>query len=522
VRTRLTKLTAAAAIVATIVLTSVSSASAATGSLTVTTLGRNGAKIATWVSAVNLATHDSHEFASGTAKALPAGSYAVLADVWNPADGTDTFAASFVSLGAGAKSITIDARNGRPVSIRLDSDPGTSYSVSYVAAVCVGPFGSGAIVGGNYAGHVFVIPNSSSALRFAYTAIWGTTTPTKTDPYIVSGETIGLPGALNAVFPRSTLATWTTTVRKGPAPATTADLQMYPAPSGDSCSADDLTQQVNANVAPYAVTVHASAGPWVLVSKESYGNIADLGSWSVKRTLTAGGTYSQTFYSAPWGPAHQTPYVYLHQIRFDDRTMFADPSVFGAECCASTTAALSFGGKVISTQRLTDSGGGSSQFKATISSKGWYTLDLSTTRSHTGVTYPADMLSKSNTVNFRFWGNPATVGILPVYLTRFVPSALDMNNHAPAGRPTKVTLVPDRETNDPTTLPLRSVPITKIQAWWSNDDGKTWHSTPVTKSGSTWSTVLTDPASGYVSLRATITNNSGVTTTTILRAFAIS
>jgi len=202
-------------------------------------------------------------------------------------------------------------------------------------------------------------------------------------------------------------------------------------------------------------------------------------------------------------------------------SLFKDPSAFGFECCAAATATLSFGSKLLATQHITEYGGGPDQFHAKISTKGWYTLNVSTTRSYPNFTYPADMLSKSNTVNFRFWGNPTTVGILPVYLTRFVPGALDLNNAAPAGRQTKVTLVPDRRTDDPTNQPLRSVPITKIQAWWSNDDGKTWHSTPVTKSGTTWSTVITDPASGYVSLRATITNNSGVTTTTINRAFAI-
>lgn len=514
-RARLIKLTAAAAVVVVILVTSASSASAATGSLTVTTLGRSGAKVATTVNIVNLTTLNEYSVASGKAIALPTGSYVALVDIWNPADGTDTVGASRVSVAAGTKSITIDARNGKSFSVRLDTNPGTDYVQVDDTAVCVSSDGTGSLgfTGGfNFAGKMFVIPNPSTALHFGYMSSW--VNSAQTDAYVVSGTTQGLPGALGAVYKRSSLATWNATVRKGPAATSSVDLAIQPT-GPDFCRHAFFRELNGGNQAPFTATAHVSAGPWELRSDGSDEF------WYRDRTLTAGSTYGQTFYSAPWGPAGQGPYVQSGQVWFSGISLFKDPSAFGSECCAAATATLSFGSKVLSTQHFTEYGGGPDTFHAKISSKGWYTLNVSTTRSYPNTTYPADMLSKSNTVNFRFWGNPTTVGILPVYLTRFVPSALDLNNRAPAGRQTKVTLVPDRETNDPTNQPLRSVPITKIQAWWSNDDGATWHSAPVTKSGSTWSTVIPDPASGYVSLRATITNNSGVATTTITRAFGI-
>src|SRR5215475_16190899 len=86
VRGKLGKLAAVCTVAASIIAISVTSASAATNSLTVTTLGRNGLAVSTTVNVTGLshglATGSTYTVKSGKALALPAGTYAVLVDIW--------------------------------------------------------------------------------------------------------------------------------------------------------------------------------------------------------------------------------------------------------------------------------------------------------------------------------------------------------------------------------------------------------------------------------------------------------
>lgn len=58
---------------------------------------------------------------------------------------------------------------------------------------------------------------------------------------------------------------------------------------------------------------------------------------------------------------------------------------------------------------------------------------------------------------------------------------------------------------------------------WSSADGAHWTALAVTHSASGYSVAVRNPASGFVSLRATVTGSHGDTSTqTIYRAYAIS
>jgi hypothetical protein len=56
----------------------------------------------------------------------------------------------------------------------------------------------------------------------------------------------------------------------------------------------------------------------------------------------------------------------------------------------------------------------------------------------------------------------------------------------------------------------------------STDDGATWNKVPLTRSKTGWTAKVTAPASGYVSLRATVTDGAGNSADqTITRAYAV-
>src|SRR5690348_7996591 len=96
---RFLKIAAVALAAAAVSTTLVSSASAATAYLTVTTLGRDGSSVASTVQVVNLSDiSKSYSVANGKKLAVPAGKYAVMVDIWNPADNTDTLGGKILTI----------------------------------------------------------------------------------------------------------------------------------------------------------------------------------------------------------------------------------------------------------------------------------------------------------------------------------------------------------------------------------------------------------------------------------------
>src|SRR2546423_9334448 len=68
------------------------------GSLTVVTLGRDGRPVTASLEAVNATSNVTSYLRSGRAKALPAGTYLVIVDIYNLRDGTDTLGAKRVTV----------------------------------------------------------------------------------------------------------------------------------------------------------------------------------------------------------------------------------------------------------------------------------------------------------------------------------------------------------------------------------------------------------------------------------------
>lgn len=501
-----------------LLLSTATPAQAASGSLTVTTLGRDGKAVVTAPQAVDLNTHAVYYLTSGKAKALPKGRYAVLVDVWNSKDDTDTLGARVVTV-SGQVRTTIDARQGRSVKVSLDHGPGAGYEHRYDVSLCVPNAGPGVDAWAE-AGHLFVIPNSSSAFQLGYISRWDKEVGDRGpgEQYVVAGlNRTGLPKGLSTVVRRSSLADLKIQVRSGPISVTQSSIDLTRHAANGSCE-DYLSTFGRPYTLPYALTAHVSAGSWETAQRGT--RFYD---YNAVRTFKAGASYGLLFNRSAWGPGGQLPYTwgYGHRLYVDPGTMFTDPSVSYLGASARTTVVLSMGGTTISRKTYTgglDAGG----FNPVIKRAGWYSLSLVSRRYQAGVHFPAGMLSPVSTLRMHFYANPARSVEIPLYLTQFIPTRLSAANRATPGSTTTVGLrmYRPRPMDDLVGYPTDSVRT--VKAWASFDSGKSWHAVPVRHSGGSWTALVHNPRSGAVALRSTVLDAHGHTaTTTVYRAYAI-
>lgn len=500
-------------------------ATAAGSSLTVTTLNRSGARVTTNVTVTNLTNDSTYSVLSGHRLALPAGRYAVLVDI---ADQTTTLAARVVTV-SGSTAVTEDARWGKPVNVALDATAGNpDYQENLDVRLCAGGFAGGEVEGGGTAGSVFVVPNTSKNLQFAYLADWSTHGyPAHSTGYVVSGQTTGVPVNPSASYRRSGLALVHFQTRAGEESGTDTDLSIQPVPVQNDCQTD-LMGQIDQADAPYAVDAYVSPGRWqdrTDIFADHQGQGWDVGGTFLNPfTYVAGRSYWHEFDRAVWGPSWTPPQVWQHSVYFDPGNMITDPLSGRSTGGATTrgTYTLSKGGTVLKRQVLTTYGG-MPTFQVPIRSAGWYTLYGRADRYYPGIVRPAGELSPTVTLNMHFYANPAVVGVLPVFLTRFLPVGLDAYNRAAPGSIVSVPMAFDRTSNDPADIPVSRDAVKTVRVWASNDNGRTWHAVYVKHSGTAWTASIRNPGSGAVTLRSQVTDAQGNSSTeTIYRAYTIS
>lgn len=502
---------ATGAVLASMVVTTTGGpAVAASPSLKVTTIGRNGSVVpGSSLQIVDVRTRKPMGplKESGSSVALPAGQYVVVSDIREPVGDDETLGAAVVTV-SGTTAVTIDARKGRPVQVSLDA-PGLGTQ-DIADAICVDgapASGSTDFMGGGPAGHVYVIPNASSLLRFAYVSRWNTGGSYET--YAVSGAGVGVPANPGGVHYAKNLATEHGWSDVGPNGGTSEDLSFVP--QGSPCQARlQLNSFTNiGSGAPYPYTAHLEAGKWDVRSDE-FNQLGSCGIFHGVHDLAAGTSYSQTFYRAGWGPARVLPYMVFGEIRLSVNNMFQDPYTAGFEVGSKTRVTLSRDGKQLATHTVIGNywGGSPSEFQASASGAGWYTLDAYAIRYQPGVTYPAGMLSPSTRAVFRFHADPRTAQVAPGVLSRFLIGGLGTHGRAKPNSITPVGLFMDRA--DPHNgVPYKADTAKTVQAWYSTDNGKTWHGLHVTHTGSTWSTNVPNPAEAKVSLSAKVTDAAG-------------
>ncbi|MFG2955870.1 hypothetical protein ACGF5O_19375 [Streptomyces sp. NPDC048291] len=499
-------------------------AQAASGSLTVTTLGRHGSKVSTTVTVVAVPSGQTYSVKSGKRISLPSGRYIAMTDIWEHGTeglGTDTIGAQVVQV-SGSKSVTLDARKGKLVKVSLDTPADVTDPPRISAQVCaatVGNMPSAFSSGGwNDEGALYAIPNSSRLLQFGYLAQWS-----GDDGYVAVKNTTGIPSAPGGSFKRSKLATMHFSVRAGTQMARQNDTALQAVPKVDDCTTD-LMAEVRGDSAPYSATVHVTPGTWQPRDDIIASNGDDVGGGFPKvRTLTAGQSVTQSFGRAAWSPLHYLPLLGQKSVTFLPDALIGDPDVGGVWADPTKeTVVLSKGSTTVKKKTLTNWGTGDAEFEAGIRSAGWYRLTVDAHRYRPGITFPAGMLSSRATLDWHFKvTDPAKAMVAPVFLTRFLPTGLNSHNQAAPNGTTTVQVSAGRGSQGPDTK-LTKVTAKSVRVWSSADGGKTWKAATVKHSGSTWQATVHNPASGAVALRSEVTDAAGDSSVeTVYRAYAI-
>lgn len=505
------------AVLTPLILMSAPAASATTsGSLTLTTLDRNGKAVTSSAQAVNVRTGSVYNLTSGKAHSLPKGSYDVIVVVNTDGNDSGTLGAKAVTV-SGTTKVTVDARQGDPVKASLSPSAGSGYSQTLTTDLCVPNSAAPGFLTSGTPGSLYVIPSSVSGVELAYSSTW---VPDEEGTgggagYLASARhTKGLPSGVSTTFHQSSLATVSLSARGGPETGAVS-LQLN-GDGGDECGWG--TQVLSSDgTLPYTFTAHVPAGP------TSITQIGQDVTYDLDHTYSAGKSYSLTLNHAAWGPGGQLPYTWGagHRLYMNTAMMFSD-SALPYAVGEKTAYKLTESGRTIESKTVT--GFGQATVNPVIKTAGWYTLTASATRDpDPGRHLPSTALSTASTLSLHFYANPKTSDQARGYLTRFSPAGLNSDNQAKPGATTTVTLGMQRgKPNDDEVHQLTDT-AEKVQAWASTDGGKTWRSVKVTHSGSTWTAAVPDPASGTVSLRSEVTDShSDTSTTTVVNAYAVS
>jgi len=195
---------------------------------------------------------------------------------------------------------------------------------------------------------------------------------------------------------------------------------------------------------------------------------------------------------------------------------FFTGSAGGIQCCADGVLTLSSGNHVVQRVKFTDNNGAT----ALIPRPGWYSLNLAVSRTATPPGLTAPVLSPGVSLTWRFRATAADLrsaaGYLPVTVCSFLPGGLNTANDAPPDTITPLRMTIGRWQRGP------GLRLTRIRLQVSFDDGATWRTATLAAKAGYWLAQVGEPASGYLSLRATTTDAQGDSTVeTIYRAYGI-
>lgn len=496
-------------------LAGASGASAATnGSLTVTTLDRNGTSVSAQVEVYNPATGDFRIIDSKKATPLPKGTYELVTAVADaaPSD-AETIGGRTVTV-SGTTKTTFDARQGRPINVSLSPDPGSGYDHLVVGYVCTTENGPTAMGATATPGHLYVIPSASKAYKLAYGTAYDPVTTSGGDLYMnTATHTGGLPSGVSATLKQSGLTAIHVSARSGPDSGQAWFGFNYSPDDGDGCSIHANGLQFQRTL-PNNFTVHVPPGRWE-VSQQAHDLIYDY-----FHNYAAGRTASLTYGHAAWGPMGRLPNTWYHQLYLGTINPFADPSLPTGGVLASGTVKLTHSGKTLYSGTFSPSREIDAHPK--IPAAGWYTLALVATRNPSGQ-LPPGSLSTTSSLYLHFYADPGTNAQVRDYLAHFWPDGLNTRNQAAPGSTTTVVVAPQRAGTDDSTVRQLSDAVKSVHVWYSTDSGSSWHAVTAELAGGKWTVNVHNPASGRVSLRSTITDTHGDdSTTTVYNAYAVS
>jgi len=411
-----------------------------------------------------------------------------------------------------SETVRLDARGGAPVRFSLAA-PGAIDTQDTVVACVGGKFVGGAgVQAGGQPGTVYAVPVRDRALTFGYGSEW-------TGPaagYGIAGQRSGgIPARPRYHLSPAGMARLTISMRDGTAAGGYNNPLLTPA---GSCG---VVEGLGLNPANgLTVTQYVSPGTWTIELN------GFRGTWGRTLRMASGHRYAATFGAAVWGPGNEAPREGGGTISYYPQDPFADPAQpNGFECCDKSSITLLLGRHVIKHEVLSE-WRASRDFTARAPSAGWYTLRFRAWRWTPGLTIPAGLLSRSETVAWRFYAAPRSIPAgydreLPAYVVRVRAGGLNIRNQAPASGVTPLAIDIVR-THDPGNPPAPVYRITALRMQASSDGGKTWQPLRVVRRGSLWMAVVHDPASGFVALRAFAKDAKGDSVAqTIYRAYAV-
>jgi hypothetical protein len=411
-----------------------------------------------------------------------------------------------------SETIDLNARAGKLVTFGLDvrgaADQGDS-----VQACVGGDFVSGAGIGASgSAGTLYAVPIRTSDLAFGYASTWRD----QSASYLIGGQSSdGIPRHLVYREHPSQLAKLQVSFRGG---EVVGGYYFAGLESTDSCGlGGGLAVPGRGALPALSDTEYVSPGGWVAQAN------AYRAEWQSTHRVRAGHSYDITFGAAAWGPYENFPSVQGDQLVFFPMSPLSDPNQTSSTCCDISIISLSSGHRLLKKAVLSE-WRALRAFAVPISGTAWYTMRISAQRRVPGMKVPADVLSPRDSLTWRFRATPSSLtalDLVPVTATRFVPEGLNQQNQAVGGAKTvvQVQVVEPRAAgfNSPPRYAVRSV---RVEV--SFNDGKTWHAVAVTGRGAARRVTIEDPAGGYVSLRSTVTDSAGDSSTeTIYRAYAV-
>ena len=450
---------------------------------------------------------------------LPAGTYVIAADIETLDSSSQLVSqtlAAVVRTIRRSMTITLDARSGRAVTEALTVPGAVEQDRTgtvcarmiddYVAPVAwAGPlYGYG--LGQRQPIPLYEVPVTAKYIQFndasQFSAAGGM--------YYVEAEADGrLPYSPTYSFAARDLAKVTVEEKSGTTAGGPGAWQLSP---GTSCN--DYGFDLSPGQTSSRVTQYVSAGKWTATYLQADG----VGSDSWHRTYARQRSYVDVFGGAVRGPIEWLPVVEQRELFYWPNELLGDPNQSGAACCARATVTLKSGAKILKRSTVGTFG----QFDAPIRHAGWYDLKVDAKQAPPSSLSDPPLSTRIVLSWHAYVGSLAmqTAGTLPVSLARFQPQGLDMaNNAAPGGR-TVTRIYLDRIGVFGIPPPRRALGTVRMAV--SYNGGRSWQQLRVSRKSRYWSVTIPDPATGYVSLRSTVTDVQGNRSVeTIYRAYGV-
>lgn len=495
----------------------------ASGSATITVeaIGRDGHPAAVGSDAVAVplfgAPLAQYRSDSDGVLTVPPGKYLLTVDITTSAStGTSgTLAARIVTVRDQA-TVHFDARKGIPLVLHF-SQPGVRSGVA-AAGLCygTGPPAQPVISDGeafeNGSTAIYAIPFNYKKMSFGYTATWYDSSDT---PYITSGNTAGgIPAKPNYSFKLSELAKLRLQVTGGTEGGTNGSWSVNQV---TGCWFGELFGRKLIAI-PSRRSLYVSAAPWQVRFSPNDGTGES--TTQVNIQPRAGRSYVQKLDAAVVAPANGI----FPQYAAAGRGYFSMPlnSFFsgtdgGLLCCADGVLRLSTQGRVVKVDTFTKD---KADFAARLRRTGWYNLKVSVERAAPRPGFTGPTLSLSEVLAWRFKVTSTDLGTVgarvPVAVVTFVAVGLNADNEAAPSARTGLRMRVWAARHGGA-FRLRTVRLSA-----SFNGGKRWRFVSLVRHGSYWLAEIPDPATGFVSLRATVTDVQGdATVETVHRAYGV-